>query len=122
MTKLSEWEGLVKSIHDSGMAWVEAKLKAEQLEEDQKPYLASLINELEQSLSDDTRFSETMMDRKCRGSRQYREYIAGMCLARAAALKAKVKYESWQNLFEARRTEAATERVKLEKGIFHSGA
>jgi hypothetical protein len=119
MSKLNEWEGLVKSIHDSGMEWVEAKLKADQLEEDQRPYLASLMNAIKsdgaKELADSTR------KRLAEGNEEYRKYIIGMCLARAAALKAKVKYESWVNMFEARRTEAATERVKIEKGIFERG-
>jgi hypothetical protein len=117
MSKLSEWEGLVKSIHDSGMAWVEAKLKAEQLEEDCKPFLDAIKNEIQGNGN----YTESRLEREARGSKQYRDYIIGMCAARAAALKAKVRYESWQNLFEARRTEAATERVKIEKGIYHEG-
>lgn len=114
--ELAEWDSLVAHLHDSGVAWVEAHLKASQLEEDQKPFLASIANEMDQG-----EFSEAKLERLAKGSAPYRDYIAGMCAARADALRKKVKYESWQNLFEARRTLAATERVKIDRGIFDRG-
>jgi hypothetical protein len=112
-TNHSEFDGLIKNIHDAGQAWVDAEFRARQLEEDQKPYLASLINAL-----DDGDTSEAKLERKARGSKEYRNYITGMVTARAEALRLKVKYEAWQSTFEARRTESANQRVinKLAPG------
>jgi hypothetical protein len=118
---MNNLEATVIEFQRAGDAWIEAKLKCDLLEEDQKAFLASLINELEQSLSDDTRFSETMLDRKCRGSKQYRQYITGMCMARADMLKKKVRFDALGMLFEARRSEKAFEREAVKKGVFDSG-
>tara|TARA_Y100000034_G_C6856633_1_gene389378 strand:- start:229 stop:519 length:291 start_codon:yes stop_codon:yes gene_type:complete len=95
---------------------VEAKLNSDQLEEDQKPFLASLQNAL-----DDGSLSEAKLDRLARGSKEYRDYVRSMVLARAETLRKKVRYEALGNYYEAKRSEASLERSKIEKGIFHEG-
>ena len=116
MVNQGELEKMVVKLQRAGQDWVKAKLAAEQLEQDAKPYLASLQNELDNG---DT--SEAKLERQAKGSKQYRDYIREMCLARAESLKAKVRYEGFQALFEAKRSEYALERVKLEKGVTHIG-
>ena len=116
---LTELERLVVDVQESGQAWVKAKLKADQLDEDAKPYLASLENEIEAQEKDS--ISEAKLERLAKGSQQYRGYIREMCLARGEALKKRVRYEGLQALFEAKRSEFSLEKVKIEKGIFHTG-
>ena len=116
MVTQGELEKMVVQLEKAGQAWVTAKLKADQLEEDQKPYLASLCNAL-----DNGETSEAKLDRQAKGSKEYRDYVRDMCLARTEALRQKVRYEGFQALFEAKRSEYALERVKLEKGITHLG-
>lgn len=113
------FERLLVEINDAGMAWIEAQLKARQLEEDQKSFLASLMNKLEKTF--DSKVPESKLDRLARGSNAYREYIANMCAAWAEAHRLKVRYENLQMLLEARRSELAMERAKIEKGIYHEG-
>lgn len=119
MSKSESFENLLIAINDAGMAWIDAQLKARQLEEDSKPFLAALINELEPTF--DGKVSESKLDRLARGSKAYREYILSMCAAWAEAQRLKVRYENLQMLLEARRSELAMERAKIEKGIFHEG-
>ena len=107
MRQVTEFDRLIEQMHDAGQKWVEADFKARQLEEDQKPFLASIINEL-----DDGDTSETKLERKARGSRPYRDYVIGMCAAKAEALRMRVKYDCMVSLFEARRTEAANQRIR----------
>ena len=109
---LTELESLVVQIEAAGRAWVDAKLKSDQLEEDAKPYLASIMNQNDKGDS-----SEAKLDRLARGSKEYRDFIADMCAKRAESLRKKVRYEGLQALFEAKRSEGALERVKIEKGI-----
>lgn len=116
MVTQGELEKMVVQLEKAGQAWVKAKLCAEQLEEDAKPFLASLQNAL-----DDGETSEAKLERQAKGSKQYRDYIREMCLARAESLKQKVRYEGFQALFEAKRSELALDRVKLEKGVTHLG-
>jgi hypothetical protein len=109
-------EQTVIEFQAAGKDWIDAKLRADQLEEDQKSYLASLINEI-----DDNETSETKLERKARGSKQYRDYITAMCLARAEMLKKKVRFDALGMLFSARQSDRAYERETIKKGIFSEG-
>lgn len=109
------YDQLVSKIHDSGMEAIEKKLLSDQLEGDMKPFLCSLQNELEEAASEKER------ERLAMGSKQYRDYVARVCLAKAEAARAKIRYESFLALFEAKRSEGALEREKIAKGIFHAG-
>jgi hypothetical protein len=115
----SQFDALLTKIHAAGMAWIEAQLKSRQLEEDQKSYLASLMNALE---FEGEKSSEAKLDRLARGSQSYREYVTAMCLAWAEAQRLKIRYDNLQMLLDARRSELAMARAKVEKGIFHSGS
>jgi len=79
-----------------------------QLDEDKKNYLAALINDL-----DDGQMSESKLERLARGSKEFREYIKNMCIAKGEELRAKVLYENARDFFEAGRSFEATERAKL---------
>ena len=105
---------LVMEIQAAGMSWIDAQLKARQLESDAKPYLAALMNDLEGS--------EAARDRQARGSKQYRDYLRDMNLAWAEAKRLEIRYENLQILLDARRSELAMKRAKIEKGIFERGA
>ena len=113
---LNELEAVVVRMESAGRAWVEAKLKADQLDDDTKSYLASIMNEL-----DDGKTSEAKLDRLARGSKEFREFIRSAAIARSAMLNKKVRYDGEQSLFEAKRSEYAMEREKLAKGVHHLG-
>ena len=115
-SRLSELENLVVQIQTAGKDWVKAKLRADQLEEDKKPFLAALKNSL-----DDGHKKEARIDREAEGSIEYRMFIKNMVLARADMLDKKVRYESLNQLFEAKRSERAFERETVRKGIFAQG-
>jgi hypothetical protein len=100
-------DALVTEIQNAGMAWIDAQLKARQLE-------AALMNDMEGS--------EAARDRQARGSKIYRDYLRDMNLAWAEAKRLEVRYENLQILLEARRSELAMKRAKIEKGIFDRGA
>lgn len=110
---LTDW---AREIQTAGLLWVEAKFKADQMDEDCKPFLCSLKN----ALAEDG-LSEAKIDRLAQGSKEYREYITGMVTARAEALRRRVKYDSLQMAFEAERSKFSLEKTKIEKGIFDRG-
>jgi hypothetical protein len=114
-----ELEAVVTEWKAAGDAWIEAKLKADTLEEDAKSFLASIINELEEKESE--KISEAKLERLARGSKEYRQYIFGMCVARADALKKKVRFDALEKLFDARRSEKAFQRETVKQGIYHQG-
>ena len=114
-----ELENTVIEWKAAGDAWIAAKLRADQLEEDAKSFLAALINELEQAETEKT--SEARLERKARGSKAYREFINQMCIARADALAKKVRFDALEKLFDARRSQKAFDRETVKQGIYHQG-
>jgi len=113
-------ESLVIEIQQAGQEWIEAKLRSDQLEDGEKNFLAALINSLDDAMKGQ-KVSETKLERLARGSADFREYVTGKCCAIAETARKRVRYESLRDLFEARRSEFAFERAKLEKGIYHIG-
>lgn len=113
---MNDLERLVAAIQKSGFEMVEANLKASQLADDEKNYLASLMN----SLASGEKQSEAQLERLARGSKEFREYVRGRCIAQAEAGRLRVRYQSLQSLFEAKRSVYALERAKIEKGIYHA--
>jgi hypothetical protein len=117
--EVTNLERLVVEIQEAGQEWIDAKLKSDQLSDGEKNYLAALINGLEQAIKD--KISEQKLERLARGSPEFGQYVIGKCAAIAETSRKKVRYEALQNLWEARRSELAFERAKIEKGIFHTG-
>ena len=113
------FQQIIQHWQDAGNTWIDAKLKSDQLEEDARPYLASLMNDLARAARE--KVSETHLDREARGSENYRAYVSRMVLAKAETLRARVKFDAIDKTFEARRSHEAMERAKIEKGIFHEG-
>jgi hypothetical protein len=80
-----------------------------QLDEGRRSYLASLMNDL-----DDGKTSEKKLERLALGSKEYREFIKNMCIAKGEELRSKVKYECARDYFEAGRSQESTEREKMK--------
>lgn len=113
-------ERLVVEIQEAGQEWIEAKLRSDQLDDGEKNYLAALMNGLEEAMKG-VKISEAKLERLARGSAEFGQYVIGKCAAIAESSRKRVRYEALQNLWEARRSELAFERAKIEKGIFHIG-
>jgi hypothetical protein len=105
----TELERRIIAAEKLGQKWVELHEVWLQLDEDKKNYLSALMNDL-----DDGETSEAKLERKARGSKEFREYIKNMCIARGEELRAKVRYENAQDYFEAGRSKESTERQKMQ--------
>lgn len=114
--RISSLEKFVRDYYEAGKVWVDAKLRADQLEEDCKPYLASIENAL-----DDGEKTEAKLEREAKGSKDFRDYVNRMVIARAEALRKKIRFEALGMLFEAKRSQKAFERETIKKGIFDQG-
>lgn len=117
-SETSELEKLVVEIQNAGQDWISAKLKSDQLEDDEKNFLAALMNGLEKGFE---KVSEARLERLARGSKEFRDYVTGKVLAKSETGRKRVRYEALQNLWEAQRSALAFEREKLAKGIYHEG-
>lgn len=100
---------LVIQLEKAGHDVVDAELKASQLKEDQRPFLAALMNQLS-----DTKSGEAKLDRLARGSNQFRDFNNGMNLAKAEAAHKRVRYENLARFYEAKRSELAMERERMK--------
>jgi len=100
---------IVVELEKAGHDVVDAELRASQLKEDQKPYLATLMNEL-----DNTQSSETKLERLAKGSKVYRDFNNGMNLAKAEAAHKRIRYENLARYYEAKRSELAMERERMK--------
>lgn len=105
--ELSELEKRVQSAESLGLAWAEMHEKWLMLDRDEKPYLAALMNDLKGDIS------EAARERLAKGSKEFREYVVGLALAKGEELRAKVKYENAIAWMEACRTAEATNRMKM---------
>lgn len=110
MKSYSELEKRIIRAEQFGQKWAELHEVCLQLDEDKKNYLAALMNDLD---AGENKHSEAKLERLARGSREYREYIKRMCIAKGEELRAKVKYENARDFFEAGRSLEATEREKM---------
>ncbi len=96
-----------QQIVDAGIAWADAEAAASLLEETRKSVLAKAMND---SASSSIAGKEML----ALGSDEYVDFVGGMVKARAAANKARVRYDSAKILAELRRSEESTKRAELQ--------
>lgn len=106
----SELEKRIIFAEELGEKWADLHAIALQLAEDKNNYLSALMNDLEAQ----EEMSEKKLERIARGSKEFREYIKNMCIAKGEELRAKVKYENARDYFEAGRSQESTEREKMK--------
>lgn len=94
------------SLVKAGEAWADAESAASLLEETKKSVLAKLMND-----ADATSIAGKEMH--ALASDEYADFISGMVRARAAATKARVRYDSAKVLAELRRSEESTRRAEM---------
>ena len=111
-------EQIVGDLDAAGLEWARLDLKASQLEEDKKSFLAAIQTELTKQHPE---ASEKTLERLALADPTYRAFVSGMCAARAAALQARIKYDNTEKLYDARRSQLALERDKVERNISHIG-
>jgi hypothetical protein len=107
----SELEKRIIFAEEAGQKWAEIHQIWLQLDEDKKSYLASLMNDID---GNGLGYSEAKLERIARGSKQYRDYVKNLCIAKGEELRAKVRYENARDYFEAGRSQESTEREKMK--------
>lgn len=99
-------EKMYERIVGAGEQWADAEAAASLLEETRKTVLAKLMNEAPNT-------SIAGKEMLALGSEEYRKFVAGMVNARAAANKARVRYDSAKILAELRRSQESTKRAEM---------
>ena len=109
MTERSELEKRIIRAENLGQDWVNKHEVWLQLDEAKKSVLSDIVKDL-----DDGEQSEVKLERLARASKQYREYINNLSLAKGAELRARVKYDCAMQWVDAGRTAEATARAKMQ--------
>jgi hypothetical protein len=116
-TELSKLQKLLVDIQQADKDYI-AKLKvSEPLEADLRPFLAALKNEI-----DDGKMSESRIEREALGSAGYRRHVAEVVAARLETIEAERKFDNLCKWLDALRSELATERESIKRGLFLEGS
>lgn len=94
----------------AGEDWADKEAAAQLLEETKHTVLAECMAKWPDE-------SNVGAETKARRDQIYKDHLAKMVAARREANKAKVRYYSIQTWIDLRRTQEATERAKIAKGL-----
>lgn len=98
---------LAAAIAKAGEAWADAEAAAQLLEETKKSMLAKAMNDSGAS-------SIAAKEMVALASEEYVDFVKGMVKARAAANKARVRFDSAKILAELRRSQESTRRAEAQ--------
>lgn len=102
-------EEIVHIANKVGLAYVEAKKKAEYLD-----LMKSSIRAKVSLRLDDGEISEAKLKRLTETDQEYLEFLDKLVEARQEADKLKVRYDSYKNLFDARRSLLSYQKEELK--------
>ena len=101
-------EELVRTANKVGMELVEAKKICDRYELMKQTMRAKIMQRL-----DDGKQSETKLRRLMEVDAEYTDYLQKLIEARAHAERVKIRYESYKNLFEARRSMLSYRKAEM---------
>jgi histone H3/H4 len=104
-------EEIIVRANRIGVEYVEKRREAERLELMRPSVRSQIMNRIE-SLSAE-RISESRLRRLAEAHEEYVEHIERIAEARAESEKLRVRYESYRNLFDARRTLISYRKAEL---------
>ena len=101
-------EEIVYLTNKVGMEYVAAKKLAERLELMKATERAKAMDRY-----DDGKTSETKIRRQAETDEEYIEFIESLAKAKSDSEKLKIRYESYKNLFEARRSMLSYQKAEM---------
>lgn len=97
-----------------GERWAKLKQVDDRFERGKPSKLAVVEAEIQEwADSSGLKISKAEKESRALASEKYQQYLKEWDSAHGETLKARVAYDTWQNLFEARRTLESTERAKM---------
>lgn len=102
-------EEIVKLANKVGLEYVEAKKKAEYLELMKSPTKARIAIR-----HDDGKCNESKLKRITESDPEYIEFLEKLSEARRDADRLRVRYESYKNLFDARRSLLSYQKEEMK--------
>ena len=102
-------EDIVKLTNDIGIQYADAKKKAERLE-----LLRSSVRAKIAIRFDDGSITETKLRRLTESDVEYTSFIDELTDAKCECEKLRIRYESYKNLFEARRSMLSYQKAEMK--------
>ncbi len=103
-------EDIVRMANKVGLQYANAKKEAERLELLKPSVKAQIMLRIEK----DESFSETKLRRLCETDAEYIGFIEKLAAAKGDSEKLRIKYESFKNLFEARRSMLSYQKAEMK--------
>ena len=104
-------EEIIIRANRIGVDYVEKRREAERLELLRPSVRAQVMNRLEAAATE--RLSESRLRRLAEADAEYLDHLERIAEARAEAEKLRVRYDSYRNLFDARRTLISYRKAEL---------
>ena len=104
-------EEIIIRANRIGVDYVEKRREAERLELLRPSVRAQVMNRLEAAATE--RLSESRLRRLAEADGEYLDHLERIAEARAEAEKLRVRYDSYRNLFDARRTLISYRKAEL---------
>jgi hypothetical protein len=102
-------EDIVQLANKIGLEYAQARKEAEKLDL-MKPTVRARVS----LRLDDGSMTETKLKRLTEVDEQYVDFIEALVEARSAAEKLRIRYESYKNLFEARRSLLSYQKAEMK--------
>lgn len=105
-------EEIIHLANRIGLEYVEKRKEAERLELLRTSVRAAIMNRIEQASPD--RLTESRLKRLGEADPEYLAHLEEIAARRAEAEKLRIRYESYRNLFDARRTILSYKKAELK--------
>lgn len=104
-------EQIINLANRIGLEFAEKRREAERLELLRTSLRAQIMNRIEAEASE--RIAEARLKRLAEAHPEYLQLLEDIAYRRAESEKLRVRYESYRNLFEARRTQISYRKAEL---------
>lgn len=108
---IMELEEMVQLTNEAGLAFVDRRKEAERLELLRTSVRARVMNRIEADST--SKLSENKLKRLAEADDEYVVILEEIAQVRAEAEALRIRYESYRNLFEARRTLISYKKTEL---------
>lgn len=107
-------EEIIQLANKIGLEFVEKRRDAERLELLRTTVRARIMNRIESDAGPDAAIPEGRLKRLAEADAEYVQLLEQIAQARAESEKLRIRYESYRNLFDARRTMISYKKTELK--------
>lgn len=107
-------EEIIQLANKIGLEYVEKRRDAERLELLRTTVRARIMNRIESEAGSDNSIPEGRLKRLAEADSEYVQLLEQIAQSRAESEKLRIRYESYRNLFDAKRTMISYKKTELK--------